>query len=107
MEVQRTKLIRTSTMLGADISRTLLRGPVVAQKFGDFGMTTLLGETERRLSIIGLGVQISAIFEQHFHDFEMTVGRSREQRRITRAIAAVRVGAMVQQPVCDLCMAAG
>jgi len=57
MEMYSKKPVRTATLVRAGIfPDPLLRGPVTAQKFDDFGMTTLLRETKRRLSIIGPGV---------------------------------------------------
>src|SRR5260370_34339780 len=70
-EAERTKVTRAATMMCADISRTLLRGPVAAQKFGDFGVATLLRETEGRFSIIRLGLQIGAACQQHTHNSQV------------------------------------
>ncbi len=97
MEKQRTKLVRTATLLCADIfPDALLRGPMAAQKFGDFGMATLLGETERRLSIIGPGLQIGAACQQHTHDSQVAVRGGSKKRRVAVSVTVIRVGATCQ-----------
>src|SRR5258708_12194090 len=61
VETQSKKPVRTATLLHTGIfPDSLLRSPVGAQKFGDFGMAALLRETERRLSVIVPPVQFRA-----------------------------------------------
>src|SRR5216683_2978410 len=95
VETQSKKPVRTATLLRTDIfPDSLLRGPVAAQKFGDFGMAALLRETERRLSVIGLGVQIRAARQQQAYDSQVAIGRGREERRVAISVAVIRVSAI-------------
>src|SRR4029077_4464559 len=76
----------------------LSRGAMAAQKFGDLGMTALLGKTESRLSVVGLGVQIRAAGQQDAHDSQVPIGRRGEERRVAGSIPVIRFGAFCEEP---------
>src|SRR5258708_17030763 len=99
VEMQSKKPVRPATLLRTDIvPDSLLRGPVAAQKIGDFGMAALLRETERRLSVVGLGVQIRAARQQQAHDSQVAIGCRRQERRRAISVAVIRVRAIFQNP---------
>src|SRR5260370_26957991 len=97
-ETHRTKMVRNATLLRAKIFWTLLRSTMAAQKVGDFGMATVVRETESRFSIVGLGAQISPACEQDAHDSEVAICSGSKKRRVAGSVTLIRVGAICQEP---------
>src|SRR5437764_1269279 len=106
-EKRRAKPMRTATLMRADISRTLLRSSMTAQKFGDFGMAAFLRESKSRLSIVRLGQQIGAAGQQDAHDSQMAIRGGGKKRGEAVSVTVIRVRAIGQEPRHDGGVAAG
>src|SRR5439155_8190003 len=90
-EKRRAKAMRTATLMRADISRTLLRGPMAAQKFGDVGMAAFLRESKSRLSIIRLDLQIGAACQQDAYDSQVAIRGGGKKRGVAVSVTVIRV----------------
>ena len=72
----------------------------------DFFVATFLGKSQSVFPIVGLRMQICAVFEQEFYNSQMSIRRSCQKRRISFCVTVVHVRSIFHKPLRDGSMAA-